>query len=99
MHFLTLLLISLMENVTNVTSPIFFFGVLELPKFVLSLRRQVADFTASEKVGEEVAHLVSPSLFRCFCAEERPFGCRVCCPFSWLGLPFGALWWEASCLC
>ena len=77
----------------------FFFGVLELLKFVLSLRRQVADFTASEKVGEEVAYLVSPSLFKCFCAEERPFGCRVCCPFSWLGLPFGALWWEASCLC
>ena len=102
MRFLTRLLISLMENVTSVTSPMFFFfffGVLELLKFVLSLRRQVADFTASEKVGEEVAYLVSPSLFKCFCAEERPFGCRVCCPFSWLGLPFGALWWEASCLC
>ena len=66
----------------------FFFGVLELPKFVLSLRRQVADFTASEKVGEEVAHLVSPSLFERFCADERPFGCRGCCPLqqAWFAL-------------
>lgn len=71
-------------------------GVLEPPKFVLSLRQQVADFTASEKVGEEVARLVSPSLFKCFCVNESPFGCRVCCPLSRLGLPFGALWWDAS---
>ena len=78
--------------------PHFFWGggVLEPPKFVLSLRQQVADFTASEKVGEEVARLVSPSLFKCFCVNESPFGCRVCCPLSRLGLPFGALWWDAS---
>lgn len=62
MHFLTLLLISLMENVTQCHFP-HFFGVLKLPKFMLSLMRQVADFIASEKVGEEVSRLLSPFLF------------------------------------
>lgn len=61
MHFLTLLLISLMENVTQCHFP-HFFGVLELPKLVLSLMRQVANFTASEKVGSGGGGNVLPFL-------------------------------------
>lgn len=55
----------------------FFFGILELPRFMLPLMRQVADFIASEKVVEEVARLVSPSLFKCACVDVSPLGCRV----------------------
>lgn len=93
---LTLLLISLMENVTQCHFPhifFFFFGILELPRFMLPLMRQVADFTASEKVVEEVARLVSPSLFKCACV-------RLPCPLKGLADLFCplALWWETSCL-
>lgn len=49
-HFSTLLVISLMKNVTRYHSPTPFFCILEPPKSLLSLMRQVADFTASERV-------------------------------------------------
>ena len=30
---------------------------------------------------------------------SAPLAAEAAAPFSRLGLPFGALWWEASCLC
>lgn len=53
----------LRENVTECHFPHFFFfyGILELPKSMLSLMWQVADLTASGKAGEEVSPL--PPLF------------------------------------
>lgn len=80
-----------MENVTHCHFPhfFFFFSVLRLPKSMLSLRRQVADFTVSEKVGEEVSHFVSPSLFKCLHVEASPLGCSVCRGVCRLVLPSG----------